>query len=337
VFSRLARAEATVHRTTPEAVHFHEVGALDALADVVGTCAALHALGVTRGVASAVCVGSGMTRGEHGLLPVPTPAVLGLLGEAGAPVYAGPAPHEMCTPTGAALLAATCTDWGPLPPMRVRAVGVGAGTRDLDEVPNALRAVIGEPVESAAAGPGPGADTALLIETNVDDLDPRLWPAVLARLLAAGAADAWLTPIVMKKGRPAHTLSVLVSGPAEGPEGSAAVDAVRRVVFTETSTIGVRERLVGKRALDRAARTVEVAGVPIAIKVALLDGVVVNSQPEYEDVLAAAERLGRPVKQVLAAAVAAAQAAGLGAAESRPDSWTNSGPDAGPDARGSGR
>jgi uncharacterized protein (DUF111 family) len=139
---------------------------------------------------------------------------------------------------------------------------------------------------------------ALVIEANVDDLDPRLWPAVLTRLLDAGADDAWLTPIVMKKGRPAHTLSVLSS-----PAG---LDAVRRVVFTESSTIGVREHRVAKTALDRELRTVVVDGCEIAVKVARLDGVVVNVAPEYDDVAAAAARLGRPVKTVLAAAVAAA-------------------------------
>lgn len=306
VFARLARAEASAHRTSPEQVHFHEVGALDAIADVVGTCAALEALGVTDAVGSAVAVGSGMTRGEHGLLPVPGPAVVALLAEVGAPVYSGPAPYEMCTPTGAALLAATVRRWGDLPAMRVVAAGFGAGSRDLDEVPNALRVVLGEPVPV----PGAAAAEALLLEANVDDLDPRLWPPVLARLLAAGASDAWLTPIVMKKGRPAHTLSVLVSYDQ--------ADAVRRAVFTETSTIGLREAAVGKRALDRGSATVLVDGVEVRVKTALLDGLLVNVQPEYEDVAAAAARLGWPVKAVLAAAVAGAYEAGLHAGATPP-------------------
>jgi len=301
VFARLARAEAVAHRTTPEAVHFHEVGALDALADVVGACAALEALGVDGATASAVAVGSGMARGEHGLLPVPSPAVVSLLTEAGAPMYSGDAPYEMCTPTGAALLVSTCRSWGNLPLMRVTGSGLGAGTRDLDELPNVLRVVIGEPV-ALDAGPG-NREPALLLEANVDDLDPRLWPPVLTRLLDAGASDAWLTPIMMKKGRPAHTLSVLL------PAKVAA--AVRRVIFTETSTVGLREQEVGKRALARETRTVTVDGIPIRVKTALLEGAVVNAQPEYEDVAAAAEQLGRPVKAVLAAANAAAHASGL--------------------------
>jgi uncharacterized protein (TIGR00299 family) protein len=308
VFARLARAEAAAHRVSPEQVHFHEVGALDAIADVVGSSAGLHALGVERAVASAVAVGSGMVRSEHGLLPVPAPAVVSVLAEADAPIHAGPIALEMCTPTGAALLAATVTRWGGLPPMRVRAVGAGAGTRDHDAVPNVLRLVLGDPadssvdsaVDSAVVNAFDDASTspALVLESNVDDLDPRLWPAVLAALIAAGASDAWLTPILMKKGRPAHTLSVLTD-----PQHA---DAVRRVVFTESSTIGMRENRVVKRALVREMRTVTVDGVDIAVKVALLDGEVANVAPEYDDVAAAAAQLGRPVKTVLAAAVAAA-------------------------------
>jgi hypothetical protein len=305
VFARLARAESVAHRVSPEQVHFHEVGALDAIADVVGSSAGLHALGVERAVASAVAVGSGMVRSEHGLLPVPAPAVLSVLAEADAPIHAGPVALEMCTPTGAALLAATVSAWGGLPPMRVLAHGAGAGSRDHDAVPNVLRLVLGEPADQNTESPGSSGalkttitTQSLLLESNVDDLDPRLWPAVLAALFAAGASDAWLTPILMKKGRPAHTLSVLTE-----PEHA---DAVRRVVFAESSTIGLREHAVTKRALVREMRTVTVDGVDIAVKVAMLDGEVVNVSPEYDDVAAAAARLGRPVKAVLAAAVAAA-------------------------------
>jgi pyridinium-3,5-bisthiocarboxylic acid mononucleotide nickel chelatase len=311
VFSRLARAEAEAHRTSPAQVHFHEVGALDALADVVGVCAGLEALGVTDAAASAVAVGSGMTRAEHGLLPVPPPAVVALFAEVEAPVYAGDVPHEMCTPTGAALLTATVRRWGPLPPMRVTASGQGAGAREVEQVPNVLRVLLGEPVRADAAPPH-GSDEVLL-EANVDDLDPRLWPPVLAALLEAGASDAWLTPILMKKGRPAHTLSVLVPGHG--------LEAVRRLVYTETSSIGLRESPVTKRALARAERVVTVEGRRVRVKTASLDGEVVNVQPEYEDVTAAAAALGRPVKAVLAAATAAAH---------DPDSGTGDPPQGGP-------
>ena len=295
VFGRLARAEAAAHGIEPEDVHFHEVGALDSLADVVGACAALHALGVTDAVCSPVTVGRGSARTAHGLLPVPVPAVLALLAEAGAPVQAGDVDGEACTPTGAALMAATASSWGPLPPMRVTATGTGAGGRDPQGHPNVFRVVLGDP---AAARESPAAT---VLEANVDDLDPRLWPGVLSALLAAGASDAWLTPILMKKGRPAHTLSVLTT--AEH------ATAVRAVVFTETSTIGLREHPVGKHELVREVATVQVGGADVRIKLARLEGVVVNAAPEYDDVAAAASSLGRPVKAVLAEA--AALAAGL--------------------------
>ena len=290
VFTRLATAEAAVHRVDVEQVHFHEVGALDAVADVVGCAAGLVHLGLERLTASTVTVGSGTTRGAHGPLPVPPPAVVALL--AGVPVQAGPVAKEMTTPTGAALLAATVTSYGPLPPMSLLRSGSGAGGRDPAEVANVLRLLLGEPLDAAPA-------TALVLETNVDDLDPRLWPGVLQALLEAGASDAWLTPILMKKGRPAHTLSVLCRDDLAA--------AVREVVFRETSTLGVRTTRVGKHALERAERVVEVDGQQVRVKLGLLAGEVVNAMPEWVDVAAAAAALGRPAKQVLRDAHAAAR------------------------------
>ncbi|MGI8536121.1 MAG: nickel pincer cofactor biosynthesis protein LarC [Mycobacteriales bacterium] len=290
VFARLAHAEAAVHRVAVEQVHFHEVGALDALADIVGCAAGFDALGLTGLTASPVTLGSGTARGAHGPLPVPVPAVLALL--AGAPVQAGPVPREMTTPTGAALLSTFATAYGPLPPMVLRRTGSGAGGRDPAELSNVLRLVLGEPVGGRVAH-------AVLLETNVDDLDPRLWPGVLAALLTAGADDAWLTPILMKKGRPAHTLSALCSRDR--------VETVRRVVFRETSTLGLREQQVGKHALDRQESSVEVGGQPVRVKLGRLDGEVVNAMPEWDDVAAAARALGRPAEQVLLDAHAAAR------------------------------
>ena len=293
-FDRLAVAEASVHGTGPDDVHFHEVGALDAIADVVGVSAGLVHLGLARLVVSPVAVGAGTVRGAHGSMPVPPPAVAELL--RGVPSYAGPATApamELCTPTGAALLVSHATAYGPQPAMTVTAIGVGAGGRDPDGHANVLRLLVGE----AGAPTGRASTGATVIETNVDDLDPRLWPAVLATLLEAGASDAWLTPILMKKGRPAHTLHALVSAER--------ADAVRRAVFRHTSTIGVREVPVGKSALDREMRSVEVDGHPVAVKLARLDGALVNAQPEYEDVARVAGLTGRPAKDVLAAAVAA--------------------------------
>jgi hypothetical protein len=292
VFERLAVAEGRVHRVSPEEVHFHEVGALDALADVVGVVAGFEHLGLTRLFASPVTLGSGSARGAHGVVPIPGPAVLELL--AGVPVVAGPVPAEMCTPTGAALLAARVDEWTTLPPIRVQRVGTGAGGRDPAELPNVVRLVLGEPAEPQAAGP-------VVLEANVDDLDPRLWPGVLDGLLAAGASDAWLTPILMKKGRPAHTLSVLCR-----PE---VVVDVQAAVFASTSTIGMRVVPVGKVALERLQATVEVFGSRVGVKVALHRDRLVNVSIEYEDVAALAAELELPVKEVLRAATAAAQAA----------------------------
>lgn len=292
-FTRLAEAEARVHGTAVDDVHFHEVGALDAIADVVGVAAGFVHLAADEVVVGPVAVGSGTVETAHGTLPVPPPAVAELL--RGVPSYAGPvgAPAtELCTPTGAALLTAVATGHGPQPAMSVAEIGVGAGGRDPEGHANVLRLMVGEPT-------GPGSGRPLVVETNVDDLDPRLWPQVVARLLAAGASDAWLTPIVMKKGRPAHTLHVLTS-----PENAA---AVRLTVFRETTAIGVREHEVGKHALDREMVAVEVDGEPVAVKLARHEGVVLNAMPEFDDVVRAADALGRPVKAVLADAVAASR------------------------------
>lgn len=291
-FARLAEAEAAVHRVAVEDVHFHEVGALDAIADIVGAAAGLEALGLTYLAASAVTVGSGSARGAHGLLPVPVPAVLALL--TGAPIQAGPVSSEMTTPTGAALLAANVSAYGPMPPMMLLRTGVGAGGRDPGEIANVLRLLLGEPTKAEVR-----TTSGLVLEANIDDLDPRAWPGILQTLLDAGAEDAWLTPILMKKGRPAHTLAVLCV--------SADAERLRRLVFAHTSTLGIREREVDKRALDRTQVLLDVDGQPVRLKLGWLDGAVVNAMPEWEDVAEAARALGRPVKQVLAQAHGLAQ------------------------------
>jgi uncharacterized protein (DUF111 family) len=232
-------------------------------------------------------------------MPVPPPAVAELL--RGVPSYAGPVEMELCTPTGAALLTSHATTYGPQPAMTVTDIGVGAGRRDPEGHANLLRLFVGVSTGSTTGATSSTTGTApLLLEANVDDLDPRLWPNVIAALLAAGAADAWLTPILMKKGRPAHTLSVLATADR--------ADAVRTEMFRQTSTIGVRETTLGKTALDREMRTVEVNGHPVRVKMAVHHGQVVNVQPEYDDVAGAAEATGRPIKDVLADAIAASRA-----------------------------
>jgi pyridinium-3,5-bisthiocarboxylic acid mononucleotide nickel chelatase len=294
-FGRLAQAEGAVHGQPADDVHFHEVGALDAIADVVGVCAAFDHLGLGLLAASPVALGGGTVRAAHGAIAVPVPAVVALL--RGVPTHGGPVEVELCTPTGAALLAEWVQAWGAQPAMVTGRVGVGAGSRDFADHANVLRLLTGTTVpHTAAARPAHGP---LLLECNVDDLDPRLWPGVLSALLEAGASDAWLTPILMKKGRPAHTLSVLVAADV--------AEEVRAVVFTHTTTLGLRERVVGKRTLDRREETVDVDGRRVRVKLGVLDGTVVNAQPEYDDVAAAAAALGLPVKAVLARAVASAR------------------------------
>jgi pyridinium-3,5-bisthiocarboxylic acid mononucleotide nickel chelatase len=292
-FERLAVAEAAVHGTVPADVHFHEVGALDAIADVVGVCAGLEHLGLDELVVSPVAVGSGRVTSAHGSLAVPPPAVAELL--RGVPSYAGPGSAELCTPTGAALLTTAASSYGPQPAMVVQTVGVGAGGRDPGTHANVLRLFVGEAAGVAAGSPG----APLLLETNVDDLDPRLWPDVIAALLRAGASDAWLVPIVMKKGRPAHTLCALVAADRAA--------AVRTEIFRQTSTIGLRETTLAKTALERRMRTVLVDGHEVHVKLALDNGQVVNAQPEYDDVVRTAAATARPVKEVLADAVAASR------------------------------
>jgi len=290
-FEALAVAEATVHGSSPDEVHFHEVGALDAIADVVGVCAGVAALEMERLTCSTVRVGGGSVETAHGRLPVPPPAVVELLRDR--PSAGGPVEVELTTPTGAALLATLVTGFGPQPPMRVAAVGCGAGATDLPGQPNLTRLLVGEPLVDAENA------ATVVLEANVDDLDPRLWPTVLDRLLAAGASDAWLTPILMKKGRPAHTLSVL----APEPRRTALLD----VIFAETTTIGLRSYAVDKIALERTERTVEVDGHAVRVKLASHAGAVVNAQPEYDDVAAIAAATGRPLKSVLAEATALAR------------------------------
>jgi pyridinium-3,5-bisthiocarboxylic acid mononucleotide nickel chelatase len=292
VFELLARAESQVHGVPVADITFHEVGALDALADVIGCVTALHSLGLLEPAAaitvSSVALGSGSVRTAHGLLPVPVPAVVALLGDAGAPASAGPADGELCTPTGAAILAAIATGWGPLPPMVIASGGYGAGTRDTTDHPNVVRVVTGELVSA----PQPWQAGALaLVESTVDDLDPRLWPDALAALHAAGALDAWLTPAVMRTGRPGQVVSAL--------SATDAVDSVVRALFRATTTLGIRVTQVQRFSLARDAVTVDVAGQPVRVKRGFLDNMVVTVQPEFIDARAAAFAAGLSLAEVL--------------------------------------
>jgi len=299
VFTRLAEAEARAHGIRPEDVHFHEVGALDAIADVVGTCAALVDLGVTELVGSPIAVGSGTVRTRHGTLPVPGPAVLQLV--TGWEVLSG-GTGELATPTGVALVTALASGPAALPPMTVAAVGVGAGTRDTPDRANVTRVVVGAE-RGVPAGDRLPTEEIVLLEANVDDLDPRLWPEVLTRLMADGAHDAWLTPVLMKKGRPAHTVHVLAA-----PDAARSLSAA---LFALTSTLGVRRSLLQRDVLDRDWQPVPVAGGAVRVKVGHRAGRIVRAMPEFADVVALAATAGQPAAGMLVLAHAAAVQAGL--------------------------
>jgi pyridinium-3,5-bisthiocarboxylic acid mononucleotide nickel chelatase len=294
VFRRLAGAEAEVHGTSVEQVHFHEVGAADALVDVAGALLGLDYLGVTRVHASPPRLGRGSVRSEHGLIPVPAPATALLL--RGAPVEIGEVESELTTPTGAALLATLVGDWGPPPAFRLELVGTGAGSRELAGQPNVLRVLIGEAQAPAAAGALRHRRVAVL-ETALDDENPQYVGALLPRLLAAGALDAMVVPSTMKKGRPGMWL-VVVAEPDRA-------DPLARLILAETTSLGVRVRHDERLELERRAEPVETPFGRILLKVASLPGGGERAVPEFESVREAAELAGRPLREVAEAALAA--------------------------------
>ncbi|MDQ6909364.1 MAG: nickel pincer cofactor biosynthesis protein LarC [Actinomycetota bacterium] len=293
-FAALAEVEGRLHRRPPEQVHFHEVGGIDAIVDVVGTCSALEILGVDQVFASAVATGTGMVRAAHGVLPNPSPAVVELL--RGAPTYGREVQLELTTPTGAALLAANATSYGPLPAMTIAATGFGAGARDIDGLPNLTQIVIGAPGRAGADGfdevDGAGGQPVVLLEVNVDDATGETLAHTVEALLASGAHDAWITPIVMKKGRPAHTVSALAD-PAVAPQ-------VSRVLLAETGSLGVRGQTLHRWPRARAAEEVEVDGVPVRVKVSAG-----RVKVEHDDAARAGRRSGQPMREVVARAEAA--------------------------------
>ena len=290
-FERLARAEARIHDVDPEQVHFHEVGAVDAIGEVCGVALALEDLGVDRVVCSPLPVGRGIVKAAHGRLPLPAPATLALL--EGAPIYGVEVETELVTPTGAALVAALAAGYGPLPRLTLETVGYGAGTRDGAELPNVIRAIVG-------AETGAASRPVSLIEANLDDLIPELAPDAAAACFAAGALDVWTAPAQMKHGRPGFVLSALTRPHDE--------EAVATAMLRETSTLGVRIAHLDRIELERESWTVEVAGEPVRVKVGRLDGRVVNLAPEHADCERAARISGEPVKVVWAKAIAAAHA-----------------------------
>jgi hypothetical protein len=288
LFWRLAEAEASVHGTTPDRVHFHEVGAVDSIVDVVGGVVGLRWLRADRFVSSPLNVGTGSVTMSHGTFAVPPPATAKLV--TGAPVY-GAGEGELLTPTGALLVTSFASSYGPLPLLRPEGIGHGAGTRDTHGRPNVLRLIVGE---EDAAGPG---DRVLVLETEIDDMSPQLFGPLTERLLAAGALDVYLTAIQMKKGRPGVLLTVL-SPPAQR-------EALEGLLFAETTTLGIRRQEWDRTTLSRESVDVETPYGSVRVKLGRRGEQVLNAQPEFDDCqkLAAARRV--PVKEVWAAAVAA--------------------------------
>lgn len=293
LFRRLAEAEAAVHGTRPEEVHFHEVGAVDSIVDIVGGVWGLTTLGAARFVCSPLNLGSGTVTMAHGTFPVPAPATLRLV--QGAPVY-GDGQGELLTPTGALVLTDFATSYGPLPRLRPQGCGYGAGTRDTSGRPNVLRLLVGEADERVRGGEDHGRERLLRLEADVDDMSPQLLGALREQLMAAGALDVVYTPIQMKKGRPGVELGVLAM-----PERR---DALEELLFREATTLGVRALEYTRTSLERESIPVETAYGPVSVKIGRRAGRVYNAQPEFDDCQRAAAARGVPVKEVWAAALA---------------------------------
>ncbi len=292
VLRRLAEAEARVHGIPVQQVHFHELGGLDTIADIVGTLAGLEALGLERVHASPIPLAHGWVDTAHGRLPVPPPAVMELV--RGFPTRPVEVEGETVTPTGAALVTALAAEFGGPPPMTVKTVAYGAGQKEFPGVPNLLRLIVGEARESDLL-----TEELVLVETNLDDMNPELQPALLAALFEAGALDAWLTPIQMKKGRPALLITALTA-----PDRA---EAVAEALLRHSTSFGLRLSRCERRCLPREMRQVETPWGAVSIKVGFLGGKVITASPEYEDCARLAETHGVPIKQVYAAALGKAQ------------------------------
>jgi uncharacterized protein (TIGR00299 family) protein len=290
IFRRLGEAEAKVHQVPVEKVHFHEVGAVDAIVDIVGAAVGFELLGIDEFACSSLDVGGGRVRTAHGTLPVPAPATVELLRDA--PTYSSGIEKELVTPTGAAIATTLSTHFAEMPPMHLRAIGYGAGSADLEEQPNVLRLLIGDELagEKGAHWDPPVS----VIEANLDDMSPQIYGYFVERALAAGALDVFSTPVQMKKNRPGQLVTLL----CEPTETERIID----LIFRETTTIGVRTHQVRRRTLDRESISVETPLGEVRMKVSRLNGTILNAAPEYEDCQRIAAQKGVPLKQVLAVA-----------------------------------
>jgi uncharacterized protein (TIGR00299 family) protein len=289
LFRRLAEVEAGIHQMPVEQVHLHEVGAVDSIVDIVGAVFAFEWLAPDRVVVSPLNVGRGTVRMAHGVLPVPAPATAQLL--QGVPIYASGPEMEMVTPTGALIVTAYAQQFGSLPAMRVERIGYGAGDHDPDGQPNVLRAMLGTAEAPVTV------ERVLVIECEIDDMNPQIFGVVMDRLLAAGALDVYYAPVQMKKNRPA-TLVTVIARPADR-------DALAGILFRETTTIGLRYQELDRERLDRESMSVETALGAVRIKIARRGGVVMNAAPEFDDCVRLARERQMPVKDVQAMAMKA--------------------------------
>jgi uncharacterized protein (TIGR00299 family) protein len=295
IFEALGEAEAEIHETTVDAVHFHEVGAVDAMVDIVCAAVGAESLAIQEWVCSPLNVGGGTVKCAHGTLPVPAPATLKLLRDA--PVYSSGPQVELVTPTGAAIVKTLSTRFTPFPAMKIEKAGYGAGTRDFPEHPNLLRLTIGEitAAERADTSPpashNPSTEKITVLEANLDDLSPQVLAYAMERLLAEGALDVFSVPVQMKKSRPGALLTVLAK--------MEDADRLTKLIFAETTTLGVRRREEHRQTLSRRWETVNTTWGPVRIKIANMNGTVSNYAPEYEDCRALAEAHHIPLKQVI--------------------------------------
>jgi len=290
IFQKLGEAEARVHDVPIEKIHFHEVGAVDAIVDIVGACIGFHALGIEKFACSPLNVGGGTVKMAHGVLPVPAPATANLL--RGKPTYSNGVQRELVTPTGAAIVATLCDSFGSQPPMSISAIGYGAGTADLEGQPNVLRIMVGEAAEKTV----PGYDQEItVIEANLDDMNPQIYGYFQEKALAAGALDVFTTPVQMKKNRPGTLLTVLCQ-PADA-------QALMSLIFAETTTFGVRSHAAQRRVLPRESVKVATSFGEVRIKLSRVNGRILHVAPEYDDCRKLAEQKNVPLQRVISEAL----------------------------------
>lgn len=290
IFAPIAQSEAKIHGTTIEKVHFHEVGAVDSIVDIVATAAALEELGIEKIVASHVPLGSGTVRCAHGLYPVPAPATLDIMKNI--PIAASDLPYELTTPTGAGIVASQSESFGPMPAMKVAAIGYGAGNRDIKGRPNVLRVMIGETIDQSASV-AHHIETITVLECQVDDMTGETLGYVMEKLFGEGALDVYYSPVYMKKNRPGTLITVLARRELE--------THLSNILLTETTTLGVRKSEMSRRMLDRQTITADTPFGRINVKQALCDGKVIRNAPEYEDVKKAAQQYKTTFQEVYSA------------------------------------